>query len=156
MRENRLQFRLHRKTGTKCAESRYQLSRIDILSLVPHILRPYVDGLGVIVIGFYFLWGGVAQCFVKPIGVPPQYTHRKVASSASPTVAHNAKRVTWQNYGTYSDFIKTQQPMHLAPFSMMTAQDGGKIRLKVTASAFEGAQCMESRYRHGSIQRGAA
>lgn len=38
-------------------KNRYQLSRIDILGLVPLLLRPCVDGLGAAVLGFYFLWG---------------------------------------------------------------------------------------------------
>ena len=36
-------------------------------------MRPRVDGLGEIVLGFYFLWGGVAQCFMKPRGVLPMH-----------------------------------------------------------------------------------
>ena len=38
--------------------------------LAPLALQPCVGGLSEIVFGFYFLWSGVVQGFVKALGAP--------------------------------------------------------------------------------------
>ena len=41
--------------------------------MVPLLLWPCVNGLGEIILGFYFLRGGIVQGFVKALGVPPMH-----------------------------------------------------------------------------------
>ena len=47
------------------------IQRMKRPGLVPLLLLPRIDGLGEVVLDFYFLRGGVVQCFVKALGVPP-------------------------------------------------------------------------------------
>ena len=54
------------------ARSLFEIQTSEVSrGFVPLLLRPCVNGLGEIVLGFYFLCGGVVQCLMKTLGIPP-------------------------------------------------------------------------------------